>query len=164
VTRSRVQARHPRVNGFGVVRPLWCLLVGGSAAFGLSLGLALAEPGWSDEAKIQVKVHDHVFYAAKASADGCAVNVRLHFNAPPSAYSDPAPERNHYVFSAKVSFSDGQSFVSERPLDNRQAGARILAFRQDTTGKGCWAERQHTLRKIDVHACRGTGCVPTPFE
>jgi hypothetical protein len=164
VTRSGVGARHRRAVGFGVAGPRWCLLVGASVALGLGPGLALGVGGWSDEAKIQVKVHDHVFYTAKASADGCTVSVRLQFEAPPSAYSDPAPERNHYRFSAKISFSEGQSFVSERPLDNRAAGARMIAFTQDTTGRGCWAERQHTLRKVDVHACRGAGCVPMPFE
>jgi hypothetical protein len=134
-----------------------------AAAIWLAPPLALAESGWWDEAKIQVKVHDHVFHRVSANAHGCAVRVRLHFDAPPSAYGEPAPERNHYRFSAQVRFSDGTVFVSE-PIDNREAGARVIAFRHDTTEEGCWAEREHTLRKVDVHACRGAGCLPIPFE
>jgi hypothetical protein len=142
---------------------------GRAGALGITLGvaltapLALAKSPWWDEAKIRVMVHDHVFHRVTANAIGCSVRVRLHFDAPHSGYGEPAPERNYYRFSAKVSFSDGQGFVSE-PIGNAEGGARVIAFSHDTTEQGCWAEREHTLRKVDVHACRGAGCVPEPFE
>jgi hypothetical protein len=166
VTSSGVERSRRRGSriGLGVAGLLCFLFTVGSWGLGPGVHLALAKPVWSDEAKIQVKVHDHVFHTAQANAGGCVVSVRLHFDAPSSAYGDPAPERNHYRFSAMVRFSDGQSVVSDRAIDNREAGARVIAFKQDTTEKGCWAERKHTLRKVDVHACRGAGCVPMPFE
>jgi hypothetical protein len=140
-----------------------------AATLGLLLSLELAAPAalarsaWWDEAKIRVTVHDHVFHRVTVNAIGCSVRVRLHFDAPPSGYSESAPERNHYRFSAKVSLSEEQSFVSG-PIANGEAGARVIAFSYDTTDQGCWAEREHTLRKVDVHACRGVGCVPEAFE
>ena len=123
----------------------------------------LARSLWWDEARIQVRVHDHGFHRVTANAIGCAVRVRLHFDAPPSAYAEPASERNHYRFIAQVTLSDSQRFVSE-PFENAEAGARVFAFSHDSASEGCWAEREHTLRKVDVHACRGEGCVPEPFE
>jgi hypothetical protein len=126
--------------------------------------LALADEGWTDEAKIQVKVHDHVFHTVKTGPTGCVMRVRLQFDAPASAYAEPAPERNHYRFSIKVIFSDGKSIVSPTPIDNRQPGARAIAFKFDTTAEGCWTDGRPSLRKVDVHACRGPGCVPQPFQ
>ena len=93
----------------------------------------------------------------------CQVRVRLYFDAPFAGYQEPAPERNHFRFAAQVTLSDNQRFVSE-PFDNIEAGARVFAFSHDSRGEGCWAEREHSLRKVDVHACRGVGCVPQPFE
>jgi hypothetical protein len=150
----------------GVVRKLRrALRLGLAVVLGSAVAapLALARSAWWDEAKIRVKVHDHAFHRVRANAIGCNVRVRLYFDAPPSGYGEPAPERNHYRFSAQVSLSDSQTFVSE-PFDNTQGGARVFAFSHDTTSRGCWAESEHTLRKVDVHACRGVGCVPEPFE
>jgi hypothetical protein len=124
---------------------------------------ALARSLWWDEARIQVRVHDHGFQRVTANAIGCSVRVRLHFDAPPSAYGEPARERNHYRFTAQVTLSDNQRFVSE-VFDNAEAGARVFAFSHDSASEGCWAEREHTLRKVDVHACRGEGCVPQSFD
>jgi hypothetical protein len=124
---------------------------------------ALAKSLWWDEARIGVKVHDHAFNRVTANAIGCTVRVRLHFDAPLAAYQEPAPERNHFRFAAQITLSEGQRFVSE-PFDNVEAGARVFAFSHDSGPEGCWAEREHTLRKVDVHACRGVGCVPEPFE
>lgn len=124
---------------------------------------ALARSLWWDEATIQVRVHDHRFHRVTANAIGCDVRVRLHFDAPEVSYQEPAPERNHYRFTAQVTLSEGQTFRSE-PFSNAEAGARVFAFSHDSSGQGCWAEREHRLRKVDVHACRGKGCVPEPFE
>lgn len=124
---------------------------------------ALAKSLWWDEARIGVKVHDHAFHRVTANAIGCNVRVRLYFDAPYSGYQEPAPERNHFRFSAQVTLSDNQSFVSET-FDNAEAGARVFAFSHDSSADGCWGEREHSLRKVDVHACRGVGCVPQPFE
>ena len=138
-----------------------CWLAG--AAGGLIPFLATADSSWTDEAKIKVRVHDHVFHTVKASPEGCTMRVRVQFNAPPSAYAEPAPERNHYRFLIKVIFSDNKSVVSPKPIDNRQPGARAVAFEYDTTAEGCWTDGRPSLRKVDVHACRGPGCVPEPF-
>lgn len=124
---------------------------------------ALARSLWWDEAKIQVQVHDHAFQRVTANAIGCTVRVRLYFDAPPSAYGEPARERNHYRFMAQVTLSDNQRYVSE-VFDNTEAGARVFAFSHDSASEGCWAEREHTLRKVDVHACRGAGCAPHSFD
>lgn len=124
---------------------------------------ALAKSLWWDEARIGVKVHDHAFHRVTANAIGCNVRVRLYFDAPFAGYQEPAPERNRFRFTAKVSLSDGQSFESEA-FENAEYGARVFAFSHDSRTEGCWAEREHTLRKVDVHACRGVGCVPEPFE
>ena len=126
-------------------------------------GPALAKSLWWDEARIGVKVHDHAFHRVTANAIGCQVRVRIYFDAPFAGYQEPAPQRNHFRFAAQVSLSDNQRFVSE-PFDNIEAGARVFAFSHDSGAEGCWAEREHTLRKVDVHACRGVGCVPEPFE
>lgn len=124
---------------------------------------ALARSRWWDEARIRVEVHEHGFRRVTANAIGCVVRVRLHFDAPPSGYAEPARERNLYRFAAQVTLSDNVRFVSE-PFVNAEAGARVFAFSHDSAADGCWAEREHTLRKVDVHACRGEGCVPEPFE
>jgi len=123
---------------------------------------ALAARGWWDEARIKVQVHEHAFYRVTANSVGCSVRVRLYFDAPASEYREPAAERNHYRFLAHVSFSDGAELTSE-VFDNAEVGARVYAFSQDTSPKGCWAEQEHGLRKLDVHACRGDRCVPEPF-
>jgi hypothetical protein len=126
-------------------------------------GPALAKSLWWDEARIGVKVHDHAFHRVTANAIGCQVRVRLYFDAPFAGYQEPAPERNHFRFTAQVTLSDDQRFVSEA-FDNIEAGARVFAFSHDSRDEGCWAKLEHTLRKVDVHACRGVGCVPKPFE
>ncbi|HTV21640.1 MAG TPA: hypothetical protein VMG12_23285 [Polyangiaceae bacterium] len=124
---------------------------------------AFAKSLWWDEARIGVKVHDHAFHRVTANAIGCDVRVRLYFDAPYAGYQEPAPERNHFRFSAQVTLSDDQTFVSET-FDNTEPGARVFAFSHDSKADGCWGEREHSLRKVDVHACRGVGCVPEPFE
>jgi hypothetical protein len=146
----------------GVARKLSCAVALG-CAMAFAAPLALARSPWWDEAKIRVKVHEHAFHRVTANAIGCSVRVRLYFDAPASGYAEPAPERNHYRFSAQVTLSDNQTFISEA-FDNGEGGARVFAFSHDTTSQGCWAESEHTLRKVDVHACRGVGCVPEPFE
>jgi hypothetical protein len=124
---------------------------------------APAASAWWEEAQIGVKVHEHAFHRVTANAVGCVVRVRLYFNAPDGAYRDGPSERNHYRFRARVVLSDSRSFDSE-VFDNGLGGARVFAFSHDTAKEGCWAEREHSLRKLDVHACRGQGCLPESFD
>jgi hypothetical protein len=124
---------------------------------------ALAASAWWDEASIRVQVHEHAFHRVTANAIGCLVRVRLYFNAPEAAYRDGSSERNHYRFRARVLLSDERSFDTE-VFDNGVGGARVFAFSHDTGTEGCWAEKQRSLRKVDVHACRGRACVPEPFD
>ena len=133
----------------------------------LLLGLAAlpvrAASTWWDEALVGVRVNEHAFSRVTANGVGCSVRVRLHFEAPQAKYGEPAAERNHFRFRARVQLSDGVELSSE-VFDNGEAGARVYAFSHDTASQGCWAERAHTLRKLEVHACRGVRCVPEPFE
>jgi hypothetical protein len=140
-------------------------LLGVAALLGLSAATAPAVAGspWWDEAHIQVRVHGHAFHRVTANAQGCSVRVRLYFDAPSSEYTEAASERNHYRFVARVALDADPAF-SSKVFDNAEAGARVFAFSYDTSSEGCWAERQHGLRKVDVHACRGERCVPKPFD
>lgn len=123
----------------------------------------LAASTWWDEASLRVQVHEHAFHRVTANAIGCVVRVRLYFRAPEAAYAGGASERNHYRFRARVSLSGERRFDTE-VFDNGAAGARVFALSHDTAPEGCWAEERRSLRKVDVHACRGRGCVPEPFD
>jgi hypothetical protein len=123
---------------------------------------ALAASWWA-EAQVGVRVNEHAFSRVTANGVGCSVRVRLHFAAPAAKYEEPVAQRNHFRFLAMVQLSDGASITSEI-FDNAESGARVYAFSHDTAPQGCWAERAHTLRKLDVHACRGERCVPEAFE
>ena len=138
------------------------LLVAALAALSLTT-LALATAPWWDEARVGVRVNEHAFSRVTANGAGCSVRMRLHFDAPPAKYAEPVAERNHFRFRALVLLNDGASVKSEI-FDNAEPGARVYAFSRDTTSEGCWAERAHALRKLDVHACRGVRCVPEAFE
>jgi hypothetical protein len=122
---------------------------------------ARAASTWWDEASLRTQVHEHAFHRVTANAIGCLVRARLYFSAPEAAYQGGSSERNHYRFRARVQLSD-RSFDTE-VFGNGVAGARVFAFSQDTATEGCWAEKQHSLRQVTVHACRGQGCIPEPF-
>ena len=154
MTRSR--SRGPRHGLLGAVLVLAALVVGLQPA-------ALAAGPWWDEAQVGVRVNEHAFSRVTANGVGCSVRLRLHFDAPAAKYAEPVAERNHFRFRAYVQLSDGASLTSEI-FDNAEPGARVYAFSRDTASEGCWAERAHTLRKLDVHACRGVRCVPEAFE
>jgi hypothetical protein len=124
---------------------------------------AAAPVWWAEATNLVVRVHEHTFHRASANGIGCRVRVRLYFDAPADRYRDPAAERNHYRFLAEVKLSGGDHFVSE-VFDNAEVGARVFAFSHDTGSEGCWAEKEHALRKVDVHACRGEHCTPEAFE
>ncbi len=132
-------------------------------ALALAAAPALGASAWWAEATLQVRVHEHAFQRVTANAIGCSVRVRLHFDAPDAAYGGPVSERNHYRFRARVLLSGNQSFESE-VFGNSVAGARVFAFSHDTAGEGCWADSERSLRKLDVHACRGEGCLPQAFD
>lgn len=132
------------------------------AAF-LPVPALAAGPVWRDSAELPVKVFEHAFRRVEANDVDCVVRVRLHFDAPPSAYQEPSPVRNHYRFIAEVKLSGGNHFQSE-VFSNTEAGARVFAFSYDTAAEGCWAKQALKLRKVDVHACRGAKCVPQKFE
>jgi hypothetical protein len=140
----------------------WCRRAGLAGLFLAVPALAVAPPWW-DGAQVRVKVHEHAFHRVTLNGAGCAVRVRLYFDAPAAAYAESASERNHYRFQANVLLSDGTRF-STAVFDNAEPGARVYAASHDTTSQGCWAEHPHSLRKVDVHACRGPRCVPQPFE
>jgi len=124
---------------------------------------AAAGAVWRDTADLAVRVFEHAFARATVNDAGCWVRVRLYFDAPSEGYREAAPQRNHYRFIAQVKLSGGHSFVSES-FDNREPGARVFAFSHDTAGEGCWAKEERKLRKVNVHACRGSRCVPERFE
>lgn len=127
-----------------------------------SPGLA-AGPVWRDSAPLAVRVFEHAFARVDANDVGCLVRVRVHFAAPASAYQEPVAQRNHYRFIAEVKLSGGNHFQSE-VFSNSEPGARVFAFSHDTALEGCWAKQELKLRKLDVHACRGSTCVPQRFE
>jgi hypothetical protein len=138
----------------------------------LVIGLALPTSGglvwaaganWWDEAKLTVLVHEHPFGRVTVNRVGCQLRARLYFDAPASAYRAPDVARNHYRFRAELKLAEGRRFVSE-VFDNTEAGARVFAFTHDTASQGCWAEQEHKLRKLDVHACRGARCTPELFR
>jgi hypothetical protein len=138
-------------------------LLGAAALLPVLAGSALAASRWWDEAQVGVRVNEHAFSRLTANGIGCSVRLRLYFDAPATKYSEPVAERNHFRFRAQVQLSDGAR-VSSEIFDNAEPGARVYAFSHDTSPEGCWAERAHTLRKLDVHACRGVRCVPEAFE
>jgi hypothetical protein len=121
-----------------------------------------AGPVWRASAPLAVRVFDHAFRRVDANDVGCMVRVRLHFDAPASGYQEPAAARNHYRFIALVKLSGGNHFQSE-VFSNAEAGARVFAFSHDTALEGCWAQQELAVRKVDVHACRGSKCVPQAF-
>jgi len=137
----------------------------GVALVALAIAAESAAAGavWRDTADLAVRVFEHAFARATVNDAGCWLRVRLYFDAPAQGYREAARERNHYRFLAEVKLSGGQKFVSE-PFDNREPGERVFAFSHDTAGEGCWAKEEHKLRKVDVHACRGSLCVPQRFE
>jgi len=122
-----------------------------------------AAPVWRDSAPLAVRVFEHLFQRVDANDVGCVVRVRVHFDAPASAYQEPAAVRNHYRFIAEVKLSGGNHFQSE-VFSNTEPGARVFAFSHDTALEGCWAKQELKLRKLDVHACRGSECVPQAFS
>lgn len=122
-----------------------------------------AGPVWRDRAPLAVRVFEHAFQRVDANDVGCQVRVRLHFTAPASGYQEPLAARNHYRFIAEVKLSGGNHFQSE-VFSNTEAGARVFAFSHDSALEGCWAKQELKLRKVDVHACRGSKCVPQRFE
>jgi hypothetical protein len=125
--------------------------------------LAWAGASWWDEAKLVVQVHEHAFGRVTVNRVGCQLRARLYFDAPAAAYSAADAARNHYRFRAELKLAEGRRVVSE-VFDNAEVGARVFAFTHDTSSQGCWAEREHELRKLDVHACRGPRCTPEVFQ
>jgi len=122
-----------------------------------------AGPVWRDSAPLAISVFEHAFRRVDANDVGCLVRVRLYFDAPPSGYQEPAAVRNHYRFIAEIKLSGGNHFQSE-VFSNTEAGARVFAFSHDSALEGCWAKQELKLRKVDVHACRGSRCIPQKFE
>lgn len=135
-------------------------VVGVMVSSGWALG---AKSAWWDSAPLGVKVHEHAFHRVSANGVGCAVRVRLYFDAPQASYRESAAGRNHYRFRAELKLSGGKRVVSE-VFHNTEAGPRVFAFSHDSGADGCWAEEEHKLRKVDVHACRGERCTPENFE
>jgi hypothetical protein len=140
---------------------LGALLMTAAAAAVPSPTLA-AGPVWRDDAELAVKVFEHSFQRVTANDVGCVVRVRLYFDAPASNYREAAAQRNHYRFLAEVKLSGNNRFVSE-VFSNTEPGARVLELSHNTALEGCWAQQPLKLRKVDVHACRGSKCQPQGF-
>lgn len=121
-----------------------------------------AGPVWRDEAELAVRVFEHPFQRVTANDVGCVVRARLYFDAPASGYQEAAPQRNHYRFLAEIKLSGGNRFVSE-VFSNTEPGARVYELSYNTALEGCWAQQALKLRKVDVHACRGSKCTPQGF-
>jgi hypothetical protein len=156
--RPSAQRPGPGARPRGSYRPVVLALV---LSWSMT-ALAAASPWWDDAAP-RVTVHEHEFTRVTINGAGCQLRTRLHFAAPPEAYRDPAAARNHYRFRAELKLSGGRRFVSEI-FDNAESGPRVFAFSHDSESDGCWAEQAHTLRKLDVHACRGERCTPEAFQ
>lgn len=157
MSRSTAGGR-PRRAG---TRPLVALLL--MVSWGLPAPAFAAGPVWRESAPLAVRVFEHAFQRVAANDAGCQVRVRLYFDAPAAAYREPAAARNQYRFIAEVKLSGGNHFQSE-VFSNTEAGARVFAFSHDSALEGCWAQQKLKLRKVDVHACRGSKCVPQKFE
>ncbi len=156
--------REGRRRAGGVLRRARARALGAPPLVALTGALtASASQSWWHEAPLRVEVHDHAFRRASANAIGCEVRIRLYFDAPAEKYAEPVAERNHYRFLAELKLSGGHRFVSP-VFGNTQPGARVMSFSHDSQFDGCWAERPRKLRKVDVHACRGVGCVPHGFD
>lgn len=137
-----------------------------SVALGLvAVGLmaAPAALAWSQTADISPTVHGHVFQRVEVDADGCVLAYKLFFDAPADAYKSQAPARNVYRFRTRIDFASGKSATV--PLfSNRAPGARVYAYRYDSTADGCWVNQKQALRGVKVEACRGERCTPEPIH
>lgn len=132
------------------------------AASAIPTATPAAGPVWRADATLAVKVFEHAFHRVTANDVGCVVRVRLYFDAPESGYQDAAPQRNHYRFLAEIKLSGNNRFVSE-VFNNTEPGARVYQLSYNTALEGCWAQQPLKLRKVDVHACRGSKCTPHGF-
>jgi hypothetical protein len=140
------------------------LLVGIAAVTGLST-IALVASGWEKEGKINASIHDHLFHKAviKQEGSGCVVSFKLSFLAPKAGYQAAERGRNYYRFKARVKLSEGKTVFSPQ-FANNAPGNRAYTWFTDTTGEGCWAEKEHKLYNVDVEGCRNRNCRVRPFE
>ncbi len=122
---------------------------------------ASAAGGFSQQAELRVKTHDHQFDRVKVESSDCNVRYQVFFDAPESAY--PPGKTRHYQFHARIRFQSGKAVVS--PIfGNPKPGKRFYEKTYDTTSEGCWAKDAQKLLALDVEACRGRGCVPAEFQ
>src|SRR5215471_18897958 len=130
----------------------------------LAASAALADSGWSSEADIGVTVNGHAFHHARIDGNGCAISVRLSFDAPEKGYSDPKNVvRNYHLFRARVRLAKGQT-VTSKIFGNSAPGERTYSFTEDTSAAGCWSREPGKIVKLDVIGCRGRSCDVGSFE
>ena len=136
------------------------LVVSSGAVVLLAVGVALA---WTQRAPIDVTVHKHHFHKIKAATEGCVVKTALYFVAPQEGYKSRARNRNHFRFRARIQLSEERELVSP-VFFNRAPGRRVYRFEHDTSGDGCWAEKEHKIYRVDVDGCRSRACQIQAFR
>ena len=113
---------------------------------------------WENSASLGITVNGHAFHDVHVASSGCALALRVLFEAPEKGYSDPKNKvRNYHLFRARVKFAKGQT-VTSKTFGNASAGERAYAFEEDTSGAGCWAKEPNKIVKLDVIGCRGQSC------
>jgi hypothetical protein len=127
-----------------------------------TLLLPTVAKAWSHQATFETRIHHHEFSSVSVQNDGCKLEVKIAFDAPPKAYDSANPARSVYRFHVRTRLAEGHDSVT-RVFANRGPGARVYAYVEDTTSAGCWAKEEHKIQKIDVEGCRGAGCKPEPF-
>jgi hypothetical protein len=123
-------------------------------------GLSLA---WNQSAPFHAKVHHHEFSRVLVDTDGCALKVKLYFDAPAAQYDPGDSPRSYYRFHARLKF-DGAPNALSSVFNNAAPGSRMWEGSIDTTADGCWVKTQHKLEGVDIEGCRGRGCTPDAFK
>jgi hypothetical protein len=135
-----------------------CILVTAATLCVPALSLA-----WNKEVSFLARVHKHEFTRATVESDGCALKLRLFFEAPESAYQSDVKARNEYRFHARVNLDGGNALFTP-VFRSLTPGKRSYDYAKDTASEGCWAKSETKIFGVDVEGCRGAGCTPEPFK
>ncbi len=131
---------------------------------GLALFLfAVPALAWVFEIPFSARVNGHQFDRVRAEANGCALTVKLSFDAGEDEYKSKAKNRNYHRFRARIVFKDGKTVVTP-VFFNRAPGRRVYTYRTDTTGNGCWSKEKTQVRDVDIEGCRAKGCQVEEFK
>lgn len=118
---------------------------------------------WTNEQEFSARVHKHAFSRVQLSSEGCVIQARLFFDAPPEAYESESSARNYYRFHGRIKL-DTEHVLLTGVFHNQTPGPHQFDYREDTTAAGCWAKAESHARAVDVEGCRGRGCTPAPFK